>query len=148
MPYGVILIYKGLALQLGASSPFSGTYLWQGSCGAISCGAPPKLPHATPRMSAAWRWFFHGFPSFSCQNGTFSWLLSPFSGQFRDAKDIKRQNWTFGVVIHYDCDKPGYWGSLSARCNVTGSPILSRSISAFDGFWMFFSMFKVILKGF
>ena len=31
-----------------------GFYSWQGSCGAISCGAPPPLPHATPRMSDAW----------------------------------------------------------------------------------------------
>lgn len=66
-----------------------GFYTWQGSCGAISCGAPPPLPHATPRMS-----------------------------------DIKRQNWTYGVTIHYDCDKPGYWGSLSAHCNVTGTWIV------------------------
>ncbi|CAK9039837.1 EGF and pentraxin domain-containing protein 1 (Polydom) [Durusdinium trenchii] len=63
-----------------------GAYVWQGSCSAISCGAPPRLPHATPRMS-----------------------------------DIKRQNWTYGVTVHYDCDKPGYWGSLSAHCNVTGT---------------------------
>lgn len=38
--------------------------------------------------------------------------------------DIKRQNWTYGVTIHYDCDKPGYWGSLSAHCNVTGTWIV------------------------
>ena len=31
-----------------------GHYSWQGSCDAISCGAPPRLPHATPRMSDAW----------------------------------------------------------------------------------------------
>ena len=35
-----------------------GVYTWQGSCSAISCGDPPRLPHASPRMHAppnCWR---------------------------------------------------------------------------------------------
>eukprot|EP00931_Biecheleriopsis_adriatica_P006869 TRINITY_DN108212_c0_g1_i1.p1 TRINITY_DN108212_c0_g1~~TRINITY_DN108212_c0_g1_i1.p1 ORF type:complete len:1053 (-),score=116.33 TRINITY_DN108212_c0_g1_i1:58-3174(-) len=62
-----------------------GEYSWQGSCSAISCGTPPHLPHAQPRMH-----------------------------------DIERQNWTYGVTINYDCDKPGFHGHLKAVCNVTG----------------------------
>ncbi|CAJ1350590.1 unnamed protein product, partial [Effrenium voratum] len=34
--------------QLGCSA--QGVYTWQGSCSAISCGDPPRLPHASPRM--------------------------------------------------------------------------------------------------
>jgi len=62
-----------------------GHYSWEGTCDAISCGAPPRLPHATPRIH-----------------------------------DMERQSWTYGVTVHYDCEKPGFHGDLQAKCNVTG----------------------------
>ena len=108
-----------------------GHYSWQGSCDAISCGAPPPLPHATPRMSDAWPltpWAFIMAMRVSILGG---WLpqneksktgkrLESFEHQTIltlestrgsclwftlnvGAEDIKRQNWTYGVTIHYDC---------------------------------------------
>jgi len=62
-----------------------GTYTWEGTCDFISCGMPPQLPHATPRMH-----------------------------------DVERNNWTYGVTVHYDCEKPGFRGDLQVTCNVTG----------------------------
>lgn len=62
-----------------------GLYEWDGSCESISCGTPPQLPHAAPRIG-----------------------------------DVTRQNFTYGVVVHYDCQRPGYSGSLEAVCKVTG----------------------------
>ncbi|CAE7023517.1 CSMD3 [Symbiodinium sp. CCMP2456] len=79
-----------LAPSVGCSA--KGIYTYTGSCSAISCGAPPHLPHAVPRMH-----------------------------------DIERQNWTYGVTIHYDCDKPGYRGDLSAECNLTGTWVVHGS---------------------
>lgn len=34
--------------------------------------------------------------------------------------DMERQNWTYGVMVHYDCERPGFHGSLESMCNITG----------------------------
>eukprot|EP00928_Gymnodinium_smaydae_P032336 TRINITY_DN23447_c0_g1_i1.p1 TRINITY_DN23447_c0_g1~~TRINITY_DN23447_c0_g1_i1.p1 ORF type:complete len:708 (+),score=122.81 TRINITY_DN23447_c0_g1_i1:123-2126(+) len=35
-------------------------------------------------------------------------------------EDVAQQDWTYGVNIGYDCDKPGFRGNLRALCNITG----------------------------
>lgn len=33
--------------------------------------------------------------------------------------DVAKQNFTYGVTIHYDCEKPGWHGFMKATCNIT-----------------------------
>eukprot|EP00928_Gymnodinium_smaydae_P095881 TRINITY_DN8344_c0_g2_i4.p1 TRINITY_DN8344_c0_g2~~TRINITY_DN8344_c0_g2_i4.p1 ORF type:complete len:871 (+),score=119.50 TRINITY_DN8344_c0_g2_i4:21-2633(+) len=67
-----------------------GRYAWRGQCHAISCGSPPRLPHATSRIG-----------------------------------DVAPQHWTYGVTVHYDCEKPGFRGNLAATCNINGSWVVN-----------------------
>lgn len=72
-----------------------------------------------------------GLPSVTCTaKGVYSYTGScraiscgkpdPLPHAIPRISDLVPQNWTMGVVIHYDCEKPGYRGRLKAVCNISG----------------------------
>ncbi|CAE8643485.1 unnamed protein product [Polarella glacialis] len=125
----------------------AGHYTWAGECEAISCGKPPRLPHATPRMSdvASMNWTYGVTVHYDCRkpgwrgnlqalcNITGTWVVSglceeiicgPSPDDVPHATPVLNPNRTgenvsTGMAVRYQCDDM-YNGTPTATCGDDG----------------------------
>jgi len=124
-----------------------GQYTWVGTCDAISCGMPPRLPHASPRMHdmEQQNWTYGVTIHYDCAkpgfrgdlkaicNITGVWTVhggcvevtcGPPPQDIPNAKPLvspgrEGQNVSTGMVVRYQCDQM-YNGTPTATCGDDG----------------------------
>jgi len=95
----------------------AGTWLPLCSSTPVGCGlghyAKDDLPSVTCSAQGQYSW-----------QGTCNSISCGASPRLPHAlpriSDVLLQNWTYGVTVHYDCQKPGFTGTLKAECNISG----------------------------
>eukprot|EP00930_Biecheleria_cincta_P020225 TRINITY_DN15257_c0_g1_i1.p1 TRINITY_DN15257_c0_g1~~TRINITY_DN15257_c0_g1_i1.p1 ORF type:complete len:1049 (+),score=136.23 TRINITY_DN15257_c0_g1_i1:3-3149(+) len=131
-----------------------GRYVTAGRC-KRECGPPPFVPHAAPNFSNddVYKGWFEGTRCpYTCDFGFEGYVTAlcgadgnyTVTGECRPAScknaawlpdatphmdDIRKQNFSVGATIHYDCAPPRFQGKIEAVCNFTGRWVVHGNCS-------------------
>ncbi|CAD7932237.1 unnamed protein product [Amoebophrya sp. A25] len=84
----------------------------EGTCTVVGCGAPPRIPNASPIYKVS--------SDDNGNNGIHSGdhQLTRLQDGYNSLND--KFVWNAGEIVHYTCN-PGYTGSVQARCSPSGA---------------------------